>query len=33
MDDILVLDKDNFNNILGRLLSQGFYKDFTISMK
>ncbi len=31
MDDILVLNKDNFNNILGRLLSQGFYKDFTLS--
>tara|TARA_B100000073_G_scaffold348405_1_gene367011 strand:+ start:2824 stop:3234 length:411 start_codon:yes stop_codon:yes gene_type:complete len=31
MDDILILNKDNFNNILGRLLSQGFYKDFTLS--
>lgn len=31
MDDILVLNKDNFNNILGRLLSQGFYKDFILS--
>ncbi len=31
MNDILVLNKDNFNNILGRLLSQGFYKDFTLS--
>ena len=31
MDDILILDKDNFNTILGRLLTQGFYKDFTLS--
>lgn len=31
MNDILMLDKDNLNMVLGRLLKQGFYKDFKLS--